>query len=119
VERLRHRDGVHRRVGELEPTLLTLDACRVSCGRVVSVAAGELVVDRQPLVLRGGKLELDVARHERVTRQLGGRGFADAAQPGDWVSMHWGWVCEVLDDRQHRNLERWTLHHLGIANQTL
>jgi hypothetical protein len=30
-----------------------------------------------------------------------------------------GWVCEVLDDRQRRNLERYTRYHLAIANQTI
>ena len=66
-----------------------------------------------------GKLVLDTARTERVLRQVDGRGFAEDAAPGDWVSIHWGWVCEVLDDRQRRNLERYTRHHLAIANQTI
>ena len=47
------------------------------------------------------------------------RGQAEDAAPGDWVSIHWGWVCEVLDDRQRRNLERYTRYHLAIANQTI
>jgi hypothetical protein len=114
-----HVLDVHRRVGELEPTLRTLDDCRVSWGRVTSVEAAELVVERPPLVLRGGKLVLDPPRQERVLRQLDGHGFADSARVGEWVSLHWGWVCEVLDERQRRNLERYTLHHLSIANQTL
>jgi hypothetical protein len=83
------------------------------------VASGELVVDYQPLVLREGKLTLAEPRPERRVRQVDGRGFTDAAQPGDWVSLHWGWVCEVLTERQRANLERYTRHHLRIANQTI
>jgi hypothetical protein len=114
-----HVLDVHRRVGELEPTLRTLDDCRISWGRVVSLDSGELVVERSPVALREGKLVLDAPRPERVTRQLDGHGFADAAQPGDWVALHWGWVCEVIDDRQRRSLERYSRHHLALANQTL
>lgn len=114
-----HVLDVHSRVGEMKNTLRTLDECRVSLGRVLSVDAAELVVERQPVNLRSGKLVLDEARSERVVRQVDGRGFAEDAAPGDWVSIHWGWVCEVLDDRQRRNLERYTRYHLAIANQTI
>lgn len=114
-----HVLDVHSRVGELPATVQTLESCRVSWGRVLTVDRGDLVVERQPLALREGKLMLDAPRRERVVRQVEGRGFADAAQAGDWVSLHWGWVCEVLTERQRANLERYTRHHLAIANQTL
>ncbi len=114
-----HVFDVHSRVGQLEHTLETMDQCRVSCGKVACVDGGELEVVRQPLALTDGKLVLDPARPTRVTRQIEGRGFADTAQPGDWVSLHWGWVCEVLTPRQHANLVRYTRDHLQLANQTL
>jgi hypothetical protein len=79
----------------------------------------ELVVERPTLVLSLGKLALSSPRQERATRQIEGHGFADAAAPGDWVSMHWGWVCEVITEREQSNLERYTRYHLTIANQTL
>ncbi len=114
-----HVLDVHSRVGERQSTLPTLDACRISWGRVLRVQAGELVVERQALVLNAGKLGLGLATEEHFARQIDGRGFADAAVVGDWVSLHWGWVCEVLTPRQRANLARYTLHHLAIANQTL
>ena len=114
-----HVLDVHSRVGDLPSTLETLESCRVSWGRVCGVDGGELSLDRQPLVLRDGKLALGATRRERVVRQVDGRGFADTAKVGDWVSLHWGWVCEVLTERQRSNLERYTIHHLAIANQTL
>jgi Family of unknown function (DUF6390) len=114
-----HVLDVHSRVGEMDTTLSTLDGCRVSWGRVIGVEAAELVVSRPPLALRGGKLVLDAPHQERVMRQVDGRGFADRAQPGDWVSLHWGWVCEVLAERERANLERFTRYHLTLANQTL
>lgn len=114
-----HVLDVHSRVGELSHSMETLDGCRVSWGRVAAVEGGELVVDRPPLLLRDGRLALGPTRRERVLRQVDGHGFADGARPGDWVSLHWGWVCEVLPDAARRSLERWTRHHLAIANQTI
>jgi hypothetical protein len=114
-----HVLDVHSRVGELGPSLETLDACRVSWSRVVAVNSAALEVDRSPLVLRADKLVLDAPRREQLVRQLDGRGFADDARAGDWVTSHWGWVCEVIGERQQRNLERYTRHHLALANQTL
>ena len=114
-----HVLDVHSRVGALESSLATLDNCRVSWGKVVQPAGSELVVERQPLQMQEGKLVLADPRSERVLRQIDGSGFADAAQPGDWVSLHWGWVCEVLTEVQRANLERYTRYHLAIANQTV
>lgn len=114
-----HVLDVHSRLGELEHSLDTLDNCRISWGQVVRVEGHELVVSRQTLGISDGKLALGVPQPERVLRQVEGRGFADDAQPGDWVSLHWGWVCEVIAEPQRQSLERYTRHHLAIANQTM
>src|SRR5579864_753229 len=114
-----HVLDVHSRLGELEHSLATLDNCRVSWGRVVSIDLGQLVVNRLPLLLREGKLVLADPIPERITRQVDGRGFTDQAQPGDWISIHWGWACEVLTPTQLANLERFSRHNLAIANLTL
>jgi hypothetical protein len=114
-----HVLDVHSRVGELDTTLLTLDQCRVSWGQVRSVEGAELLVSTQPLLLEAGKLVLGPPREQRALRQVDGHGFVDQATPGDWVSMHWGWACEVLTTPQRTNLERYTRHHLALANQTL
>jgi hypothetical protein len=40
-----------------------------------------------------------------------------ALRPGDWVSLHWEWVCDVLTERQVGQLRRYTEHHLAIVNE--
>lgn len=114
-----HVLDVHSRVGELSHSMETLDACRISWGRVLGSDGAELVVERSALQLRDGKLILGQPAPTRVLRQVEGHGFADDAVPRDWVSLHWGWVCEVLTDRQQQALSRWTRHHLALANQTI
>jgi hypothetical protein len=96
-----------------------MDNCRISAGVVRAVEGAEVVVERQPLVLREGRLMLGEAQRERATRLIEGQGFATAVAPGDTVALHWGWVCEVLTERQARMLERYTRHHLALANQTI
>lgn len=90
-----HVFDVHSRVGELGNSLETTDNCRVSWGKVTQIDGAELV-ERQPLVLVDGKLALGPPCTVRVVRQVEARGFADSAALGDWVSLHWDWVCEVL-----------------------
>jgi hypothetical protein len=114
-----HVLDIHSRLGEMQSSLATLDNCRVSWGRVQQVDGAEFLVARAPLALRGGRLALTDGVLERVTRQVDGHGFADEAQPGDWISIHWGWACEVLTERQRARLEASTRHSLAIANQTL
>lgn len=114
-----HVFDVHSRAGELGQSLATMDSCRVSWGQVLRVSGAELEVERQPLVLSEGRLALGTARTQTALRQVDGKGFVDAAAPGDWVALHWGWVCEVLDERRRAALARWTRHHLALANQTL
>ena|SRR5688572_22831907 len=114
-----HVLDVHSRVGDFGQTLPTMDHCRVSWGTVVAVNGGELVVDRVPLILTQGKLVLGEPTRERVVRQIEGRGFVEQAIAGDTVSVHWGWACEVLSVDQLARLERYTRHHLAIANQTI
>jgi Family of unknown function (DUF6390) len=114
-----HVLDVHSRVGDLGQSLPVLDQCRVSWAKVVRLDGAELVVERAPLVLQSGKLTLASPVTERAVRQVDGKGFVDAAQPGDWVALHWGWVCEVLTPSQRRHLDHFTRYHLALANQTL
>lgn len=99
--------------------LRQMDSCRISWGRVAEVDGAELVVRRPALELREGKLALTDPIPMRVARQIDGRGFADDAQPGDYVSIHWNWVCEVLEPRALRRLIANTKRYMALANQTL
>jgi hypothetical protein len=114
-----HVFDVYTRTGDAAHTLTTMDNCRVSWGRVVRIDGAEIVVERQPLELQAGRLALGASRQERAVRQMDGRGFADAAAVGEWVSLHWGWVCERITDLEQRHLERFTRHHLQLASATL
>lgn len=96
-----------------------MDSCRISWGRVAEVDGAELVLERPALGLREGKLALSEPQPKRVLRQIDGRGFADDAKPGDYVSVHWNWACEVLDPSALQRIMSNTRRYLALANQTL
>ncbi len=114
-----HVLDVYRHLESREIGMATMESCRISWGQVREVDGAALVVDRRPLVEVGGKLALGEPRAERVLRSLSGRGFADQVVVGDWVSIHWGWTCEVLDAGRLADLEHYSAAHLALANQTI
>jgi hypothetical protein len=115
----------HSFTQEKTHTLHHMEKCRIGWGRVVAIEPAHFVVEYQPLVWgrpasngRGG-LGLGPPVLGRVLRHMDGKGFTDRARVGDWVSFHWDWACDVLSDAQQAQLERWTLHHIRLANETL
>ena len=113
-----HVLDVYTRLESAEVGMAATDRCRISWGRVKQVDGASVVVDRQPLEWTGGRLALGPERTERALRQLSGLGFADDVKVGDWVSLHWNWVCEVLDPGRLANLRRWSARHVELANRT-
>ena len=114
-----HVVDVYRHLERETVGMAAMDSCRISWGQVTAVEEAALTVRRQPLVERDGKLALGDPQSERVLRSLDGLGFAAAVAVGDWVSIHWGWACEVLSGERLANLRRWSAHHLELANKTL
>jgi hypothetical protein len=101
----------------VDDALAVMDACRIRWGTVRSVAGGFLVVDIRPLVQHDGLLALGEPQPETVERWVDGTGFVDGVAPGDAVSVHWGWACDRLSERQLANLVWWTMRELRVANQ--
>jgi len=114
-----HVVDVYRHLERETVGMAAMENCRISWGRVKAVEGAALTVDRAPLVWRDGKLTLGEAVPERVLRSVDGLGFVDSVSVGDWVSIHWGWACEALDERRLRALQRWTGVHLAITNRTV
>lgn len=100
-------------------SLSFMDNCRISWGKVIALDGNTLTVEVMPLVIAGHRLAFGKPVHRPINRALDGNGFVNAARTGEWVSLHWGWPCQVLSPRQVTNLEHWTRYHLDIVNETL
>jgi Family of unknown function (DUF6390) len=102
-----------------EQALMVLDRCRIRWGQVRQVRADQLVVESQPLLFEGGRLFLGQPILETVERTLNGVGLVPEFNVGDWVSMHWEWVCDRLGARQLAALRHYTRLHLDVVNDRL
>jgi hypothetical protein len=103
--------------GRKAPHALTvLDRCRIRWGRVLAVQGDQVVVESQPLTWDGRSLRLGPSATESVVQSVDGVGMVGTVEPGNWVSLHWEWVCDRLTEGQVGRLRRYTEHHLAIVN---
>ncbi|HKC29816.1 MAG TPA: DUF6390 family protein [Jatrophihabitans sp.] len=102
-----------------EQALTVLERCRIRWGLIRGVEPDRLLVESQPLQFDRGRLFLGPARLETVERSLNGVGLVPEVQVGDWVSMHWEWVCDRLSPQQLASLRHYTRRHLEIVNDRL
>jgi hypothetical protein len=107
------------REGTVDEPMRVLQSCRIRWGRVVSVHGGLAQVCSPPLEWTGRELVLGPARVEQVTIASPGGRLAGEVRVGDVVSMHWDWVCDVLDARGLAALRRYTLGQLRVTNTAL
>ena len=102
-----------------EHALQVLDQCRIRWGRVISVADGKVVVESRPLVWDGVRLALGLPGRDTATLGPGNVELIEPLRAGDWVSLHWGWVCDRLTPPQLVALRHYSAYHLTLVNQRL
>ena len=104
----------HLRQSDRGEPLEILDRCRIRWGQVASATGDRVVVESRPLTWDGTRLEIGAKHTETARRSVGG--VLDTLEPGDWVSLHWDWVCDRLTRTQLSNLQRYTRWQLAISN---
>ncbi|HSY15356.1 MAG TPA: DUF6390 family protein [Jatrophihabitantaceae bacterium] len=100
------------RSGSPGQPLRVLDSCRIRWGRVIALDGEHVLVRSRRLTWDGQRLDLSPARPERVRIAVDGVSFVPDARPGDWLALHWDWVCERLtaaDVARLRQQSRWQL----------
>jgi Family of unknown function (DUF6390) len=96
--------------------LTVLDRCRIRWGRVLTVQGDQVVVASAPLTWDGDVLALGPTVTETVVQSVDGVGMVGGVATGDWVSLHWEWICDRLTEAQVARLRRYTERHLAIVN---
>jgi Family of unknown function (DUF6390) len=104
------------REGQVDAPLRVLDRCRVRWGKVLSTSGGLATVRFRPLTWDGRCLGLGLPVVEKAMLSTDDLGLAGPVAPGDWVSLHWEWVCERLDSRALAALRGHTLRELRLVN---
>ena len=103
--------GVGKTSGKVATTLQNMDNCRVSWGKVLKVAHGNLYVDTQTLQEKDGKI---VLREGETKTAVFLEEFLPAVGEGDIVAMHWGFAGMKLSEAQRQNLENYTRRVLSL-----
>ena len=93
------------RSGIADEPLRVLDQCRTTPALVLSVEGESAEVLAEPLLWEDGRLRLGEPARRRVRWRDGGRAFA-RPQPGELVSLHWDFVCDVLTAEAAARLAR-------------
>lgn len=116
-----HVFGVYRRTGSIKipHTLATMDACRVSWGKVIKTEPHSLIVRTKPLVVdkNGAIKESEFFTERAILNYFEGSVLLNNIRLGDYVSLHWGCVCEKLNARQVANLQKYTELSLLFASR--
>ncbi len=88
-----------------------LDMCRVCWGKVEKVQKNRIEVFYKPTVLTKERKELGFYRKDFVHREPK---FVPKIKKGDTISFHWQEACQVLSEKQEKNLEKYTKHALSL-----
>lgn len=117
-----HVFGVYPWVGLLSNDRMTkhalnvLDRCRVRWGKVTAVHGDQATVESRSLGWDGRLLTLGEPAAETARLALDGTALTSGIAPGDWVALHWDWICDKLTDRQLRALRGYSQRHLDMVN---
>lgn len=103
------------RTGIVAEPLHVLDQCRITPARVVSVSDDEASVRLRPLSWNGHTLEL-ASWTSRIVRWRDDGLSLVAPRPGDWVSLHWDFVCDRLTRSEAIALDRTSRRALNAVN---
>jgi hypothetical protein len=123
-----HVFNIPKRTGHypVEHSLGTMDECRISPARIKTLpvpsearelkALNKMIVEYQPLIVMGNKVEIGEMAEKEVFCEMDKKAFVKEPKIGDWVSLHWSWVCDFLSKEQVENLNKWTKYNLALAN---
>jgi hypothetical protein len=99
--------------------LSVLDRCRIRWGQVEETHGDEAVVVSRPLRWDGERLHLGEAAAETVRRSADGQSLSSGVLAGDWVALHFDWICDRLDPEAVTDLDRASDQQLQLANLEL
>jgi len=115
-----HVFNIFKRTGNLavDHTLETMDQCRISFGKVKAQNSKlkSLMVATKTLEINKNKLGLGESKLKQIKYDYKGKSFVNDLKIGDWVSFHWGFVCDVLTEQQVKNLEFYTQKAIDFYN---
>jgi hypothetical protein len=106
------------RTGVVDEPLRVLDQCRTTPAIVQALDGDTVRVLAQPLVWDGSALRLGALRPRAVRWRSDGLAFVSTLRPGQLVSLHWDFVCDVLSPSGALALEHANRRALASVNRS-
>ncbi|HLC94621.1 MAG TPA: DUF6390 family protein [Patescibacteria group bacterium] len=98
-------------------TIETMDACKIGWGRVIAINADSwAIVATKPLIMKKNKLALGTAMQKNIQFSYGKKQYMKKLLHGSWVSFHWEHVCDILTEKQVKNLAYYTQKAIDFFN---
>lgn len=97
-------------------TLSTMDECRIGWGQVIEIKKNKVVVSTKPLTVVGNQLYFGKLIKKELLLEYKGKKFLSFLKKGDWVSFHWGHVCDIIELPQIRQLQFYTQKAIDFFN---
>jgi hydrogenase maturation factor len=105
-------------------TLDTMDSCRIAFGKIKNFDFAKamtnkqksIVVEYRPLIFIKKKLQFGLPAEKKIKIDYKGKSFLKNLKIGDWVSFHWGFVCDVLTEIKLKNLLYYTQKSIDYFN---
>lgn len=115
-----HVLNVPWRTGHLpiEHTLETMDACRIGWGRVIKNEKLKIKIEKLPLVYDNEQLKLGKTIREDIVSNINGTKLVNVKKD-DWVSFHWGMVCNKISLQEIQSLTYYTELAIKLANEDI
>ena len=112
-----HVLNIWRRTGhaDIAHTVESMGECLVSAGTVTSIDGPWITVATERLTFDGKHLSL-APEARRLPRPFDASEEWDMLVSGDFVSFHWGVLCERLTQEQAERLKRYTAKSVALAN---
>jgi hypothetical protein len=116
-----HVFNIFRRTGKIpiNHTLKSMDNCRIGWGKIKTVNDQGLVKIKSRYLKWDKFLYLgDNWVETEIKSGYQNKRFVQSLKPGDWVSFHWGYLCDRITLRQAKNLAyytRWAINYFNAG----
>jgi hypothetical protein len=92
-----------------------MDACLINAGEIITIAQDHIIVETKPLQRINGVLIFGKTMHRKLHFQTEKDLIIPSLSVNDWVTYHWGYVCQKVSLAQRRNLSFYTNRALQFA----
>lgn len=115
-----HVLNIYKRTGQLllNHTLETMEACLVGWGKIIAIFPSFLIVKTRRLNFVNERLMFGKMVERKIFFAEGKDRIKENIFINDWISYHWGKICQKLNQKQLYNLIYYTHLSLHLANVT-